>query len=223
MDGDGKAEVMIKTANGVIFGDGQTLSVPGASPDAQFISLVDGLTGAEKARVLWPQDFLPDGSMGMGFGITYLDGVTPSLIVKGKNRRPDNGFNEIVAAFHLLGTDFVQQWKWIRNDGSADGHQYRLTDVDDDGKDDYIDIGIALGPNGTPLYNLTTSAGIQHGDRQHVSDIDPDRPGLEMFSIQQLNHSLLATEYFEAGTGKIIKKWFSPNVVDVGRGIIVDD
>ncbi len=222
MDGDGKAEVMIKTANGVIFGDGQTLSVPGASPDAQFISLVDGLTGVERARVPWPADFLPDGPMGMGFGITYLDGVTPNLIVKGKNRRPDNGFNEIVAAFHMVGTNFVQQWKWLRNDGSADGHQYRLTDLDNDGKDDYIDIGIALGPNGTSLYNLTTSAGIQHGDRQHVSDIDPDRPGLEMFSIQQLNPSLLATEYFEAGTGKIIKKWFSPNVVDVGRGIIGD-
>lgn len=222
MDGDGKAEVMIKSANGVVFGNGQTLNVPGAGPDAQFISILNGLTGAEIARAPWPADFISDGPMGMGFSIACLDGITPSLVVKAKNRQPSGAFNQIVAAFHFDGTNFTQQWKSIRNDGSADGHQFRISDLNDDGKDEYLDIGIALKSDGTSLYNLTTSAGILHGDRQHITDIDPDRPGLEVFSIQQLNPSLLATEYFEAATGKIIKKWFSGGVVDVGRGMVVD-
>jgi hypothetical protein len=78
-----------------------------------------------------------------------------------------------------------------------------------------------LNPDGTVLYNLALQ-GIYHGDRFHVTDLDPDRPGLETFLIQQDNSSLLATALIDTATGTPIKKWYSSGVVDVGRGIALD-
>jgi fibronectin-binding autotransporter adhesin len=55
MDGDGKAEVLVRTANGVIFGDGGT--VTNADNRVQFLSVVNGMTGAELARATIPNPF----------------------------------------------------------------------------------------------------------------------------------------------------------------------
>jgi autotransporter-associated beta strand protein len=220
MDGDGRAEVLLKTANGVIFGDGKVLSVPGASPDAQYISVLDGMTGAEKARIAWPADFISDGPMGMSFAIAYLDGIHPSLVVKGKNRQTSGAFNMLVCAFNYDGTTLNQQWKWYNNT-CPDGHQMRVADVNNDGKDEILEVPYALNSDGTVLYNLGQQ-GIQHGDRFTVTDIDPDRPGLETFLIQQDNGSLLATAYLESATGNPIKKWYAGGVVDVARGMAID-
>ena len=220
MDGDGKAEVLLKTANGVIFGDGQVLSVPGASPDAQYISVLDGMTGAEKARIPWPADFISDGPMGMSFAIAYLNGVTPSLVVKGKNRQTSGAFNMLVCAFNFNGATLTQQWKWY-NTTCPDGHQLRVADVNNDGKDEIVEVPYALNPDGTVLYNLGLQ-GIYHGNRFHITDMDPDRPGLETFLIQQDNSSLLATALIDTATGNPIKKWYSASVGDVSRGVALD-
>ena len=87
------------------------------------------------------------------------------------------------------------------------------------GKDDYLDIGHGLKDDGTQLYALDE---VIHGDRFHTTDIDPERPGLETFLIQQNNGSGLATAFIDPGTGKILKKWYAGNVVDVGRGVAGD-
>ena len=63
---------------------------------------------------------------------------------------------------------------------------------------------------------------VIHGDRFHIGDLDPDRPGMETFVIQQNNGSGLATAYYDSGSGKIIKKWYAGGVVDVGRGDATD-
>ena len=53
MDGDGKAEAIVRTANAVVFANGTTLNAfkaDGITPDneVQYISILDGLTGTEK-------------------------------------------------------------------------------------------------------------------------------------------------------------------------------
>ncbi|RYD27502.1 MAG: hypothetical protein EOP87_21080, partial [Verrucomicrobiaceae bacterium] len=63
---------------------------------------------------------------------------------------------------------------------------------------------------------------IVHGDRFHLTDIDPDRPGLENFIIQQNNATGLATALFDPGSGQMIRKWYAGAVVDVGRGLAAD-
>src|SRR5439155_22280458 len=88
LDGDGVAELFMRTANGFTFGDGATLSYP-SSNDVQFMSVLDGRTGAEKARIQLPTDFIIDGPLAASFGIGYLDGVHPSLVAKMKNRIGD--------------------------------------------------------------------------------------------------------------------------------------
>jgi hypothetical protein len=221
MDGDGKAEVLLKTANGVVFGDGQTLTA--SSNSLQYISVINGMTGAERARMLFANDYLGDGAMGMMFGAGSVDGVHTALYVKAKNRVGNGGFNETVQTYAFNGTSLTRLWKWNRGGTNApDGHQFRIIDVDGDGKDEYCEIGFTLNSNGTLRYSLGVTGGVVHGDRFHIGDFDPDRPGLEGYGIQQDNPSLLYDFYYDAGTGQMLWQHFSTSIVDVGRGVAAD-
>lgn len=221
MDGDGKAEVLLKTANGVVFGDGQTLTA--SSNSLQYISVINGMTGAERARMLFANDYLADGAMGMMFGAGSVDGVHTALYVKGKNRVGNGGFNETVQTYAFDGTTLTRLWKWNRGSINApDGHQFRIIDVDGDGKDEFCEIGFTLNSNGTLRYSLNATGGVIHGDRFHIGDFDPDRPGLEGYGIQQDNPSLLYDFYYDASTGAMLWQHFSSSVVDVGRGVAAD-
>jgi hypothetical protein len=83
IDSDGKAELILKAANGTIFGDGQVLTH--TNDTDMFIVAVDGVTGAEKGtRVIVPNDLAATGNITGHFGIAYFDGVNPSLVFKGK-------------------------------------------------------------------------------------------------------------------------------------------
>ena len=53
-----------------------------------------------------------------------------------------------------------------------------------------------------------------------MSDIDPDRPGLEVYAIQQ--SALLGQLIYDAATAERIKEWYLPSVYDVGRGSCMD-
>jgi autotransporter-associated beta strand protein len=220
MDGDGRAEVLLRTANGVVFGNGATLT-GGASNNVQFLSVVDGLSGAELARATIPNPRLGDGPMNGHMGILHLDGLKPSVLWAAKNRDSSNAFHGVVTTWDWRGGSLTQRWSWI-DDGSLhapEGHQIRIADVDNDGKDEFVEIGFVIDDNGTQLFNI---AEMVHGDRFHLTDIDPDRPGLENFIIQQNNGTGLATAIFDPGTGAMIKKWYAGGVVDVGRGLAAD-
>lgn len=74
------------------------------------------------------------------------------------------------------------------------------------------------------LYDLGLQ-GVIHGDRFHVTDIDPSRPGLEGFGIQQDNRNGLETYYYDAATGRILRKYSAPNGAvgaDMARGTVAD-
>ena len=219
LDGDGRAEVCVRTARGVVLPDGT--SITGPDDTTQYISILDGLTGHERARVtltnLWPGD----GPLNCHFGIMYCDGVHPSLLVEGENRNAQSVFQRETMAFDFRNGQLTRRWFFTPppNSNLAWGHQIRFADVNHDGIDDLIEVGsVRNGKDGSTLFDTE----LGHGDRYHTSDFDPDRPGLETYSIQQLNTTLLATMLYEAGTGKIIRKWYAPNVVDVGRGDALD-
>ncbi len=219
LDCDGKAEVVLRTANGVVFGDGAVLT---ASDDLlQFISVLDGMTGAERARIQIPTDYMADGPMGAHMGIGYLNGKTPSIIAAMKNRIGTGNFNMMICAWDFDGFSLTQRWKWLRGDRNCpDGHQIRIIDVDGDGLDDVCNLGFVLRNNGTLLYSLG-EAGIVHGDRWHIGKFDPSRPGLQGYGIQQDNPSGLHFYYYDAAAGQIL--WsYSGTVVDVGRGDVGD-
>jgi hypothetical protein len=63
--------------------------------------------------------------------------------------------------------------------------------------------------------------GIVHGDRFHIADMDPGRPGLEGYGVQQDNPSGLLEYYYDASTGSIIWK-HNGGPADVGRGMAAD-
>ena len=98
----------------------------------------------------------------------------------------------------------------------AEFHQLRVADVNGDGCDEMIQGGYSV----NPLKGWFQSPGIGHGDRYILSDIDPDRPGLEVYAIQQ--SALLGQLLYDARTAERIKEWYLPSVFDVGRGACMD-
>ncbi len=220
MDCDGKAEVLTRAANGTVFGNGEVLA---AGTNIQFVCVLDGMTGACRARLQWSTDYLSDGPMGWQVGIGYLDGVHPSFVINAKNRIGSGAFNETVAAYRFDGTNLTRQWKWNRgNQNCPDGHQIRIADVDGDGKDEVIPMGFVLDHNGTLLYSLAITGGVVHGDRFDIGVFDPSRPGLQGYAIQQGNPSGLYDCYYDASNGQMIWQHFSATPVDVGRGMAAD-
>lgn len=219
-DSDGRADVAIKTANGFVFGNGDVLRHN--NDQDQFISIVDGLTGAEKARAPLPSDYIADGPLQCQFGAGYLDGVRPSVVIKCKNRVGRGPFNKIVAAYDYNGTAISLSWKNLED--LPNFHQLRIMDVDGDGDDEVVDGGHVLDGDGTVMYNLGDS-GVVHGDRFHITDMNPNRPGLEGFGIQQDNGSGLETYYYDAATGEMLEEYYAPGGgvgADMARGTVAD-
>ena len=214
LDGDGKAEIIVRTSEGTVFGDGTKIGdvnsdgktdyrvsgVPTGQP--QFISVVNGETGAEISRI---------ECKGTGhFGIGYFDGVHPNFLFA----RVD-GSDHKVTTFNYVNKILQTRWEWVWDKVKYQFfHQIRIADIDRDGKDEFCDGAYAIDDDGKTLF--TTELG--HGDRFHIADIDPDRPGLETFSIQQDNPYFLATVLFDSKTGKMLRRDFLPYSSDIGRG-----
>lgn len=218
-DSDGRAEVALKIADGVRFGDGTTWTH--ADDARQFMAVLDGRTGALRNWSAVPTTYLGDGPMGARLGVAYLDGTTPSLVAYMKNRRDDGAFNLMMAAWRFTGSALRQEWTWLRGGQNApDGHNTRAVDVDGDGTDEVAEIGFVLDGDGSLRYSMAPQ-GIIHGDRFHLADMDPGRPGLEGYGVQQDNPSGLLEYYYDAATGSVLWK-HGGGPADVGRGMAGD-
>lgn len=229
LDGDGRAEVLVKTANGVTFSDGAVVKSAGALD--QFVSVIDGRTGVERERVPVAADFVADGPSGGQYGVAYLDGVHPSLITKQVvrigARRGD--FRVLFAAWDFDGRNLTQRWKFVRGiDQGTSFHQLRIIDVDQDGRDDIADGNYVVNSDGTFRYVV---AGSVHGDRFHIGDLDPKRPGLEGYAIQQTEGGIFTGfpwYYYDAATGERLITGSHPDVPqdaalwDIPRGTTAD-
>ena len=93
-------------------------------------------------------------------------------------------------------------------------HNLSVGDYDGDGCDEITLGASAINNDGTLLY----STGFGHGDALHVGDIDPDRPGMEVFTVHE--ESAYGWDLHDAATGTIICN--SDGASDNGRGIASD-
>lgn len=225
INNDGFAEIIIRTANGVKFGDGEVLEEE--NNNKQFISVLEGTTGTEIARAVVPTDFISDGPLNGHMGIAYLDGTNPSVVLSAKNRRSDGGFNMLVSTWNWQNDSLLFNWKFIRDQALEtnypDGHNIRIIDVDDDGRDEITPFGYTLDDDGSVLYTLADH-NVVHGDRFFIGDMDPSHDGLEGYGIQQHNPNGLIWYYYDAKTGDILQQQFENPIVsgDYGRGFVGD-
>lgn len=211
-----------------------------------YISIIDGETGKELTSAELDYSKVTDGvdhyrrdnradykndnmyteyaSLGGHFAIIYGDGVHPMLMAECLDRTNDGTHHNYVFGFGYDWTggnphNFSNTFTWSRNDKTpwpAEFHQLRVCDVDGDGIDEMLQGGFGVNPQKAMVF----SAGIGHGDRFRVGDLDPDRPGLETYAIQQ--SALLGQLVYDAATGKHLKEWYLPTVTDVGRGECMD-
>ncbi|ALJ01109.1 rhamnogalacturonate lyase [Rufibacter tibetensis] len=237
LDSDGKAEVACKTADGTVDGTGKVIG--NASVDhrnqsgyilsgPEFLTVFNGQTGASMATV----DYLPArgnvASWGDGYGnrvdrflagVGYFDGQRPSLLMtRGYYTR------SVLVAWDWRNGKLTQRWLF---DSDAPGnkayagmgnHNLSINDVDGDGKDEVFFGSMVINDDGTGLY----STGLGHGDALHVSDLDPDRPGLESWTAHESQRQYQGNGLWmrDATTGE--KLWGVPTTGDIGRAMTAD-
>lgn len=193
----------------------------------EYLTIFDGQTGAALATTKYlpprhPTKLHPTTEemaelWGDGVGnrmdrflacIAYLDGERPSLVMtRGYYAR------SVLAAWNWRGGRLTHLWTFDSDDGTPENRKYRgqgnhnlsVADVDADGKDEIVYGASSIDDNGRGLY----STGLGHGDALHVSDLDPDRPGLEVFNIQE-RFDDAGANFRDARTGEVL--WKKPSV-----------
>jgi hypothetical protein len=234
-DGDGKAELACKTADGTIDGGGTTIGDPLADyrntggyilSGPEFLTVFNGLTGAAMATA----NYLPARgtvtSWGDNYGnrvdrfiaaVAYLDGARPSLIMgRGYYTRL------VRVAWDWRNGQLTHRWTFDSNIpgnnfyAGQGNHQMTVGDVDGDGKDEIFNGSSAINDNGNGLW----ANGMGHGDALHMTDIDPDRPGLEMWQPYESpgDNGRVGAALIDAKTGARLFT-VAENSADVGRGL----
>jgi rhamnogalacturonan endolyase len=237
-DSDGKAEVTCRTSNGTrdglgkIIGDsladyrttnGYILSGP------EYQTVFNGETGAAMASV----DYYPARgavtSWGDNYGnrvdrfvdvIAYLDGKRPSFI---------NGrgyYTRLVrTAWNWRNGKLSKVWDFDSNNpdnsnfAGQGNHNITVGDMDGDGKDEICNGASAIDDDGTGFY----MNGLGHGDALHMSDLDPSRPGMEVWQCHEepARYGAYGLEMRDAKTG--VPLWgVDGQASDVGRCMTAD-
>ena len=234
LDGDGKAEVACKTAPGTIDGKGKAVLMGNDSADAdyrnsrgmvitgsEYLTVFNGETGAEITSVpysplrgsvsSWGNDSYGNRSERYLACIAYLDGIRPSLVMcRGYYQRT------ALAAYNFDGKELTQLWL---HDSTKSGegaygqgnHNLSVGDVDEDGCDEIVYGACVIDNDGSLLYRT----GLGHGDAIHLTDFDPDLPGLELFTPHEETTAKYGFDLHRAGTGEIIYGEYTGK--DVGR------
>jgi rhamnogalacturonan endolyase len=266
LDGDGRAEVSMKTAPGTVDGVGNFVLMGSDSAAAdyrnssgyiltgpEYLTVFNGQTGANMATVAYQPARGSVSQWGDGYGnrvdrfagaVAYLDGVRPSLVMSRGYYGPQSGGGQArneIAAYDFRNGQLTLRWHFkaglningnINSNYIGQGtHGISIADVDGDGKDEIVYGASVINDNGAPLY----TTGWGHGDALHVSDMDPTRPGLEIFMPHEGTggNGHVAASYRDAATGEMLfelplaeqyfdeedNEWKWP---DVGRGVAMD-
>ncbi|MBM6993799.1 MAG: rhamnogalacturonan lyase [Prevotella sp.] len=95
-------------------------------------------------------------------------------------------------------------------------HNLSCADVDGDGKDEIIYGQAAIDDDGSLLYCV----GLGHGDAMHLSDLDPDHPGMEVFTVHEDSTEPYGWDVHDAATGEVL--YHASGSTDNGRGLSAD-
>jgi rhamnogalacturonan endolyase len=262
LDGDGRAEVACKTADGTVDGTGKVIGDPkvdyrrpeGSSvtfrgrngaeqkrdvtgyilSGPEYLTVFDGRTGAALATTAYVPPRHPTKpdptteelaqTWGDGWGnrmdrflacVAYLDGRRPSLVMaRGYYAR------SVLSAWNWRDGKLTHVWTFDSDSSEANrkfrgqgNHNLSVVDVDADGRDEIVYGAATIDDDGKGLY----STGLGHGDALHVSDLDPRRPGLEVFDIQE-RFDDAGANFRDARTGEVLWKKASIKAGEDGEG-----
>ncbi|TDD18395.1 rhamnogalacturonan lyase [Kribbella turkmenica] len=184
-------------------------------------------------------------------GVAYLDGSRPSAVfARGYYTRTtmaaydwngrrittrwfvDSGWTPMTNPFNDSphgrdGTD--PEYGSITTQGF---HSLSASDVDGDGRQEIVYGAATIDDDGSVLYSSAdvlppgsadpgAVARLGHGDAMHVTDIDPRRPGLEIFTVHEGGRfAPYGYALRDAKTGEVIYGEYSGR--DTGRGMVGD-
>ncbi|WP_426278433.1 rhamnogalacturonan lyase [Chryseobacterium sp. S-02] len=231
LDQDGKAEIVMKTADGSKDGKGKFIGDPTKNyvnengmilSGPEFLTVFNGETGEEIHTVnyqvprfagsLNPTNEQMTETWGDAKGnridrflgaVAYLDGKTPSVIMS-------RGYYTRTAIAAWDYKDKKLSLRWLFDTESSEenkkyrgqgNHNLTIADVDNDGKDEIVFGAMTVDDDGKVL----NSTGYGHGDALHVGDLDPSNPGLEIFDIQE-RFDDAGAHFRDAKTGKVLWK-----------------
>ncbi len=213
VDCDGFAEVYTKSGEGDPRElDGRVLIGP------EYLAKIDGRTGKIVKKINWlgKGGFDNYNYASRNFLATaYLDGKKPSLIMQ-------RGTYTIIktAAYDA---NMNQEWYW---ESSGEDEKFKgqgqhgliTADIDGDGRDELVIGSGALDDNGKALW----TTGLRHPDIGYVADIDPQRPGLEIFYGIEPGRKSNGVCLVSARDGKILWGYNGPTKHVHGQGMAAD-
>ena len=217
-NGDGKAEIAIKTA-GSDFVKNEKGRVCGGS---EYLSVLDGMTGKEIDRVDWPERNDRYGNLirqnRNQMGVAYLDGKTPCILAaRGTYKLM------VVDAWQLKDGKLQRMWQWDGDEEnpvvrSMGAHSMVTGDVDGDGRDEILLGSCMLDDNGTLLW----SSGLGHSDKAYLCKLHPDMEGLQVFMVSEpKKEDGRGVSVVNARTGELI--WgIGHTTYHVGDGMVAD-
>ena len=238
-DSDGRAEFAVKTAPGTKDGSGSYLSLGSAkgadhSKDyrnsngyilsgPEWLTIFNGETGKEMATVDYNPGRGTVKSWGDSYGNrvdrflatnAYLDGKKPSMVFQ-------RGYytRMAITAYDWDGKSLTQRWYYNAATSGQEcygqgNHNVSAGDVDGDGFDEIIEGSCAIDHDGKFMYRT----GKGHGDAMHLSDLDPDNAGLEVWQVHE--EKPYGYDLHDARTGKLLFSETSSG--DNGRGVAGD-
>ncbi|MCW3093939.1 MAG: rhamnogalacturonan lyase in rhamnose utilization cluster [Ferruginibacter sp.] len=250
LDGDGKAEIAMKTADGTIDGKGKVIGDSTKDyrfnkgdkardgkvlDEPEYFTIFDGFTGAELATTSY---IAPRGDMGAWGG-------------RGGNGGNDNSGNRVdrflacvayldgvhpsvVMCRGYYGRTVLAAWDW-RNKKLTSRWVFDSKDAADpfsgQGNHNLFVADVDNDGKDEIVYGSMCvddngkglySTGLRHGDAVHVTDMDPAHPGMEVFGIHEIEEGTKGPGFamYDAATGKIL--WSGDQDKDLGRGMSAD-
>ena len=233
LDGDGSAELVVKTGDGTIDGLGKVIGDSKADwrnegghiiTGPEYLTVFSGRTGAALATVPYVPPRGNSKDWGDAYGnrcerylaaVAYLDGVHPSVVMcRGYYTRT------VLAAYDWNGKTLSPRWVFDSNNPGCGGyagqgaHSLRVGDVDFDGKDEIVYGACTIDHDGKGLY----TTGLGHGDALHLVQISPTNVGLQVWMCHENRHD--GVTLTDAATGKLLFE--IPSGTDVPRCLAAD-
>lgn len=245
LDGDGKAEVVMRTADGTIDGKGNIIGDAQADyreagtfdkkrnrtvnqgrifKGKEYLTVFSGLTGEALKTI----DYIPQRGNLKAWGdnranrsdrflacIAYLDGIHPSVVMC-------RGYytRTVLAAFDWDGKELKEHWVFDSNNPGCEDYagqgNHNLRVGDVDGDGcDEIIYGSCAIDHNGKGLYSTK---MGHGDAIHLTQFDPSHKGLQVWNCHENKRD--GSTYRNAATGEILLQIKSDH--DVGRCLAAD-